>query len=139
MPKTETPAKPKGWEKLRREGDPLGAEMGFDEESKRLYRVLANGTVAFNENPPGKWEQDEKTGEWSFIPEGYIPHPYGVGVVDPSGLTDRLNEREAREKAAVKLRIVPGQELTPEQAAEFDALAAKNQAALDAATTKESR
>jgi hypothetical protein len=121
---------------LRREGDPLGAETAFDEESKRLYHLRTDGSVAFHENPPGEWVKNEETGEWTFMPEGYIPHPFGVGLVEPAGLIDRLNEREAREKAARKLHIAPGQELTPEQAAEFDTLAAQNQAALDEQAAK---
>jgi hypothetical protein len=67
----QPPAKPKGWEKLSREGSSAGAESAWDEESKRHYHVLANGDILFHDRPKGSHVVQDAAGGPVVVPAGF--------------------------------------------------------------------
>jgi hypothetical protein len=49
----QEPAKPDGWEKLRREGDPDGyPEVGHDKKRHQNFTVRRDGSICWHESPP---------------------------------------------------------------------------------------
>jgi hypothetical protein len=89
----QEPAKPDGWEKLRREGDPEGyPEVGHDKKRHQNFTVRRDGSICWHDVPAGfgfrdgiLTAKDDAPAQVSGTPERPASIP-GVIVANAAGV-----------------------------------------------------